>query len=155
MSDIIIRNAFQALASNDHDRISAVLTEDAEWLSPPGNATAVALGATHHMVGRNAIARFFAEDFPRVFGRDVTVAVLGLHADDERGVAEFTMTATLADGHRYSNDYCFVFELRDGLIHRVREYTDTARGHRMLFGEAPQEVPRTVHEPVSPDNQQV
>ncbi|MGW0538447.1 nuclear transport factor 2 family protein [Streptomyces sp. NPDC003032] len=155
MSDIIIQNAFQALASYDHDRISAVLTEDAEWLSPPGNAIATALGATNHMVGRKAIARFFAEDFPRVFVRDVTVTFLGLHADGERGVAEFTMTATLADGHHYSNDYCFVFELRDGLIHRVREYTDTARGHRLLFGEAPQEVPRTGHAPGSPDNQQI
>ena len=39
----IIEVAFQALASNDSDRISAVFTEDAEWLSPPGNATVVAL----------------------------------------------------------------------------------------------------------------
>lgn len=48
------------------------------------------------------------------------------------------MTATLANGNHYINDYCFVFEFRDGLIHRVREYTDTARGHRMTFGSVPQ-----------------
>jgi hypothetical protein len=30
--------------------------------------------------------------------------------------------------------YCFVFELRGGLICRVREYMDTARGHRDVFG---------------------
>jgi ketosteroid isomerase-like protein len=48
---------------------------------------------------------------------------------------EATVTATLANGNRYVNDYCFVFELRDGLISRVREYVDTARGHRMIFGE--------------------
>jgi hypothetical protein len=45
-------------------------------------------------------------------------------------------TATLANGKHYSNDCCFVFELRDGLIHRVREYVDTARAQRMIFGEA-------------------
>jgi ketosteroid isomerase-like protein len=45
------------------------------------------------------------------------------------------MTATLANGNHYANDYCFVFELRGGLIHRVREYMDTARAHRMVFGE--------------------
>lgn len=67
----IIEVAFQALASNDPDRISAVFTEDAEWLSPPGNATVVALKlidhtlkVTNHMVGRKAIVRFWAEDFP-------------------------------------------------------------------------------------------
>jgi len=60
------------------------------------------------------------------------------HADGERVVVEETMTATLANGNHYVNDYCFVFELRDELIHRVREYMDTARGHRMIFGEVPQ-----------------
>jgi uncharacterized protein len=136
MSLNVIQNAFQALASYDPDRISAVFTEDAEWLSPPGNATAVALEATHHMVGRKAIARFFSEDLPRLFARDLAVALHGLHTDGERVTVEATTTATLANGNPYSNDYCFVFELRDGLIHRVREYVDTARAHRMIFGEA-------------------
>jgi len=134
MSHTIIQNAFQALASYDADRISAVFTEDAEWLSPPDNATAAALEATNHMVGRDAIVRFFAEDFPRLFVRDVTVTPRGLHAEGERVIAEATMTATLANGNHYTNDYCFVFELQDGLIHRVREYVDTARGYRMIFG---------------------
>jgi ketosteroid isomerase-like protein len=138
MSLSIVQNAFQALGSHDPDRISAVLTEDAEWLSPPENATAVALEATNHMVGRKAIVRFFAEDFPRLFARDVTVTFHGLQADGARATVEATMTAMLANGNHYSNDYCFVFELRDGLIHRVREYVDTARGHRMIFGEVPQ-----------------
>ncbi|MEH6373186.1 nuclear transport factor 2 family protein [Streptomyces sp. KLMMK] len=138
MSRSIIENAFQALASYDPDRISAVLTEDAEWLSPPGNATVVALGGTHHMVGRKAIVRFFAQDFPRLYARDVTVAFHGFHADGEWAVVETTMTATLANGNHYSNDYCFVFGLRGGLVHRVREYVDTARGLRMVLGEAPQ-----------------
>jgi uncharacterized protein len=135
MSRSTIQNAFQALASNDPDRISAVLAEDAEWLSPPGNATAVALATTHHMVGRSAIVHFFAEDLPRLFVSDLGLAFHGLHVDGNRAVVEATMTATLANGNHYSNDYCFVFELRAGLVHRVREYVDTARGHRMVLGD--------------------
>ncbi|MFJ3926815.1 nuclear transport factor 2 family protein [Streptomyces sp. NPDC090022] len=137
MSQHIIQSAFQAFASNDPDRISAVLSEDAEWLSPPGNATAVALGGSNHMVGREAIVRFFARDFPRLYARDVAVTFRGVHVDGERVAVEAAMTATLANGGHYSNDYCFVIELRDGLIHRVREYVDTARGLRMVFGEVP------------------
>jgi ketosteroid isomerase-like protein len=133
----IVQNAWRAFASHDADRISAVLAEDAEWTAPVGNATAVALEAPSHMVGREAIVRFLCEDFPRLFARDVTVTFHGFHAEGERVVVEETMTATLADGRPYANDYCFVFELRDGLIHRVREYMDTARGHRLLFGELP------------------
>ncbi|MBW5420551.1 nuclear transport factor 2 family protein [Streptomyces sp. BG9H] len=136
MSHRIIQDAFQAFASNDPDRISAVLTEDAEWLSPPGNPTAVALGTTHHMVGREAVVRFFAEDFPRLYARDVALTFRGVHVDGERVAVEAAMTATLASGNRYSNDFCFVVELRDGLVHRVREYLDTARGLRMVAGEA-------------------
>ncbi|MFH9419739.1 nuclear transport factor 2 family protein [Streptomyces sp. NPDC017529] len=140
MSHNIVQNAFQAFASNDPDQISAVLTEDAEWLSPPGNATAAALGRTNHMVGRDAIVRFFAQDFPRLYARDVAVTFHGVLADGERVAVEATMTATLANGNPYSNDHCFVFELRDQLIHRVREYADTARGLRMVFGEVPQQL---------------
>jgi hypothetical protein len=51
----------------------------------------------------------------------------------ERGVSHGLFPSFLAG--LTANDYCFVFELRDGLIHRVREYMDTARGHRMVFGE--------------------
>lgn len=80
--------------------------------------------------------RFFAEEFPRLFARDVDLELHGFHSDGERVTVEAAMTATLADGKHYANDYCFVFELRDGLVHRVREYPDTARGHRVVFGDA-------------------
>ncbi|MCX4749795.1 nuclear transport factor 2 family protein [Kitasatospora sp. NBC_01287] len=131
-----VQHAWKAFASHDADRISEVFTEDAEWLAPPGNATATALDCPSHMVGRAAIARFLAEDFPRLFVSDVNVTFHGFHADGERVIVEETMTATLANGNHYANDYCLVFELRDGLIHRVREYMDTARGHRAVFGGA-------------------
>ncbi|MCI2421883.1 nuclear transport factor 2 family protein [Saccharopolyspora sp. K220] len=122
----------------DADRIAAVFTEDAEWLAPPGNATAVALEAPSHMVGKKAIVRFLAEDFPRLFVADVAVTFHGFHADGEGVIVEETMTATLANGNHYANDYCFVFELQDGLIRQVREYMDTARGQRMIFGDVQQ-----------------
>ncbi|WP_223167591.1 hypothetical protein [Nonomuraea sp. SYSU D8015] len=45
--------------------IAGFFAQDAEWLAPPGNATAAALGATHHMVGREAVVHFLTIDFPR------------------------------------------------------------------------------------------
>lgn len=132
-STTIVRNAWKAFATHDPELIAAVFTDDAEWCAPAHNATAVALGITHHMVGKDTIVRFFTEDFPRLFVSDVEVTFRGFHADGERVIVEETMTATLANGNHYSNDYCLVFELRDGLIHRVREYMDTARGNRMVL----------------------
>jgi ketosteroid isomerase-like protein len=133
MSLSIVQDAFEAFASYHPDRISAVFTEDAEWLSPPGNATAVALDTTNHIVGRKAIVRFFAEEFPRLYVRDVALSFRGIHTDGERITVEATMAAILNNGNPYANDYCFVFELRNGLIHRAREYVDTAREHHMIF----------------------
>ncbi|KAA9162035.1 nuclear transport factor 2 family protein [Amycolatopsis acidicola] len=132
-----VQEAWKAFATHDAEQIAPVFTEDAEWLAPPGNATAQFLGGSHHMIGRAAIARFLADDFPRLFARDVSVDFHAFHADGDRVIVEETMTATLADGHHYENDYCLIFELRDGLIHRVREYMDTARGQAMVFGVSP------------------
>lgn len=130
----IVQDAWRAFASHDPSRIAAFFTEDAEWRAPAGNATAVALKAASHMIGKAAITHFLAIEFPRLFVEDVVVRFRGIYADGESVIVEETMSATLANGNPYSNDYCFVFELRDGLIHRVREYMDTARGNDHVFG---------------------
>ncbi|WP_067468559.1 nuclear transport factor 2 family protein [Nocardia amamiensis] len=130
----IVQSAWRAFAEHDFDRIAAFFTDDAEWLAPARNATAVALGIPSHMIGRATIADFIANGFPRLFAKDVTVTFHGLYAEGDRVIVEETMTATLANGNSYVNDYCFVFELRNGRIHRVREYMDTARGHSLIFG---------------------
>lgn len=131
----LVKQAWRSFSTRDKDLIETFFTRDAEWLAPPGNATAVALGGTHHMVGRDAIVHFLTIDFPRMFVADVAVDFRGFYADGDVVVVEETMQATLAGGNAYRNDYCFIFELRDGLIHRVREYMDTAKGHRMVFGD--------------------
>jgi uncharacterized protein (TIGR02246 family) len=132
----VVQAAWRAFATHDAEQIAAFFTEDAEWLAPAGNATAVALDAPSHMIGRQAITHFLAHEFSRLFVSDVAVDFRGFYVDGDRVVVEETMTATLANGNAYRNDYCFVFELRDGLIRRVREYMDTARGHRDVFGGA-------------------
>jgi ketosteroid isomerase-like protein len=53
----IVLNAWKTFSSRDADRIAALFTDDAEWIAPKGNATAVALGHTDHMIGAQAIAR--------------------------------------------------------------------------------------------------
>jgi hypothetical protein len=92
---------------------------------PTGNATAAALDVPSHRVGRKALAHVIADDFPRPFARDVTITFHGVYVEGDRVIVEETMSATPASGKAYVNDYCCVFELHGGLIHRVREY-----GHR-------------------------
>ncbi len=126
--------AWQAIGSRDPERIAAMFTEDAEWLAPVRDATAVALDGPSHLVGRDQIARMFGSEIWKLFTADVRVDFRGLHADANAVILKQRMSATLRDGNTYENDYCFVLELENGLIRRVREYMDTAKGNRMVFG---------------------
>lgn len=128
-------SVWRAFSTRDVEQIKAVLTEDAEWLAPAGNATAVALGGSSHMVGAAAIANFIARDFGRLFVRDVSIAVAGVFAEGNIVVFEQRLRATLVNGRDYDNLYCFVLEMAGGRARRIREYMDTARGFQMMFGE--------------------
>ncbi len=50
-------------------------------------------------------------------------------------VVEHRLSATLPNGRPYVNDYCFVYEVRDGKVRRIREYMDTRGGWAQVFGE--------------------
>ncbi|MEV4238468.1 MULTISPECIES: nuclear transport factor 2 family protein [unclassified Nocardia] len=132
--DTIIR-AWREFATQDPDRIAAVFAPDAEWLAPPQNATARAIDGTHHLVGRDRIVRFLTREFPTVFVADRSVEFTAIIAEGTTVVVEERMRATLMNGNHYDNDYCFVFELRDGLIHRVREYMDTRRAEELFSAD--------------------
>jgi uncharacterized protein len=132
----VVLAAWQALASRDPRRIAPMFTADAEWLAPNGNATAVALNAPSHIVGRDQIAQTFGKDIWKLFTADVEVEFRGVYGEGDIVIVEHRMRATLANGNAYDNDYCFVFEVEDGLIRRVREYMDTAKGHHMIFASA-------------------
>ena len=137
---------YHAYATRDPARIAACLTEDVVWVAPPGNATQVALGLGRaedagppdgsNALDRDAIADFMAKDFDRLLVADVTDSFTGLHVAGDHVVAEHRMSATLANGRSYVNDYCFVFRVVDGRV-AVREYMDTRGGWVQMFGDRP------------------
>jgi len=137
----IVIEAWKTFATRQPQKIAALFTIDAEWIAPQDNATARALGAPSGFRGNAEIAHFLAVDFGRVFRSDVQTDFRGFYADGGVVVTEMRLRATLEGGAPYDNDYCFVFELKDGLIHRLREYMDTAKGYRMIFGGAPSGAP--------------
>ncbi|WP_227983642.1 nuclear transport factor 2 family protein [Nocardia spumae] len=128
----LVKRAWLEFATADPERIAAVFTPDAEWLAPPDNPTARALDGTNHLVGRDRIVRFLTVEFPAVFVAARSVQFTAVIAEGTTVVVEERMRATLMNGNQYDNEYCFVFELADGLIHRVREYMDTRRAAEMF-----------------------
>ncbi|MEV6426298.1 nuclear transport factor 2 family protein [Nocardia sp. NPDC051463] len=61
----------------------------------------------------DCFADYFADDFPRLFMENVAMTCHGIYAEGDRVIVEHTMSATLANGDPYLNNYCFVFELRE------------------------------------------
>ena len=94
----LVQTAWQTFATRDPEKIAKVFTPDAEWLAPPNNATATALGKTSHMVGAEIIATFLATGFRKLFADNVKIDFRGFYADGETVVVEEHMTATLANG---------------------------------------------------------
>ena len=126
---------WKAFFSRDPERIRGVLTDDVEWVAPRANATAVALGVTDHMVGKEAIVSFLTRDLRRLFSNGMAVEPISTTAEGDRVVFEQMQRATLANGRRYENAYVFIFEMDGERVHRIREYMDTHNGYSMVFGD--------------------
>jgi uncharacterized protein len=127
-----VKNAWRAFASRDAEKIAAALTEDAQWIAPPGNATALALGYSHYVLNRDEIVNFIANDFGRLF-LDTEREFRGFYAEGSTVVVDMRLSAKLPNGGTYANDYVFVCECRDGRVAKMREFMDTLGGHRQLF----------------------
>ncbi|MFK4487052.1 nuclear transport factor 2 family protein [Bradyrhizobium sp. USDA 336] len=130
----VVLNAWNTFSSRDPERIAALFTEDAEWIAPKGNATAIALDHTDHMKGPHQIARFIAQEMHRLFS-NIDIAFRGVYVDGDVVIVEERMRATLPGGKPYENEYCFVFEVVGDRVRQVREYMDTRKGWWMVFNE--------------------
>jgi uncharacterized protein len=133
--DIVI-GLWKSFSARDETQMRNNLAEQAVWIAPGDNATARFLSLPSSMNGRDQIVRFIADHFPRMFTQDVKVDYKGVYADGDTVVVEMTLSATLANGRHYRNEYCFIHKLKDERVVEIREFVDTLNGHRMTFGDA-------------------
>jgi ketosteroid isomerase-like protein len=136
---------YGAYATGDAEKIAGLLHDEVVWTAPAGNATQVALGLGRsedagqprgaNDLDRDAIVAFMAHNFARFFtgaANDFRTVV----AEGEVVVVEHRLSATLPNGRSYVNDYCFVYEVREGKVWRIREYMDTRGGWAQVFGDS-------------------
>ncbi|MBA2675257.1 nuclear transport factor 2 family protein [Ramlibacter sp.] len=137
---------FAAYRSGDPERIAAMLHPQVLWIAPAGNATQVALGLGSaddagaprglNDLDHALIVDFMAHNYARFFC-NVSIEVRLMLAQGDTVVVEHRMTAVLPNGRDYVNDYCFIYEVREGQVWRIREYMDTRGGWAQVFGDAP------------------
>ncbi|MFC3713223.1 nuclear transport factor 2 family protein [Sphingoaurantiacus capsulatus] len=125
-----------AFGSRDADQVRAVLTEDACWLAPRGNATQLALGmAPDALETREGIIDFLVSRFREAFPDGASFDFTNVIADGSTVVFEERMRGRTSTGRDYDNLYCWVFEMKGERVRRIREYMDTLAGYRMFFGD--------------------
>ena len=91
--------------------------------------------------GRCDFQQLAAEVLPQVFGRlDLSQFRFTnwkiVCQDDKRVVGFMDADGPGANGVRYDQRYCHMFELRDGLIREVWEFFDTQIAEKVLFYDA-------------------
>ena len=132
----VVIATWKAFATRDAAQIEACFTEDAVWIVPERNATALAFGRGEvRRMNRQQIASFIANDWRRLFVSDVERDPMGIYSEGDTVVMLQRLRAKLANGRAYDNVYCFVFKVRVGRIGEMREFMDTLSGFRQVFGE--------------------
>jgi len=113
----VVQTFLIALGQGDRDTVDSLLTED---------CIAVCTGTSivSRTRDRREIVRT-ADYFRRTMKDGVRFEILTMTAEDDRVAVESEGFSELSNGVLYNNQYHFLFFLRDGKIHKLKEYMDT------------------------------
>lgn len=122
----IVVEFIEARNAHDHLRATRLLADEVEWR--------VARSAGPPLQGKTAIEALVGGLAGQLFQPStVRREVKRVLADGDAVVVEYTVTGTTLSGTRYVNDYCWIYDVRDGVITRVTSYSDTL-GAKTAFG---------------------
>jgi ketosteroid isomerase-like protein len=125
----LIEDFYRALREGDRPRLIELLAPDAVWI-PPASAPLPRMegaGAIADALGSQIVRQTF--DLSKPFALEVRRIVV----DGDVAVVQQRLTATAkATGAAYDNQYCWIYELRDGRIAVLEEYADTIVAGRAM-----------------------
>ncbi len=121
-SEAVVRRFFEALNTGDLEKIRPNVHPEATW-TPMGKTIP---GAGVHK-GRKGIVDEFLGPIRGLFvDGDPKNEINTLFSKGGMVLAETHGTGTFRNGKTYDNRYCWVVEVRDGMVFAIREYMDTA-----------------------------
>ncbi|MFT7650780.1 MAG: hypothetical protein ACI8Y4_005555 [Candidatus Poriferisodalaceae bacterium] len=124
----LIQQYYKVLPKGDADAIANLLTDDCEWVPP----TAAPLEG---IVGKTEVAAMFSGPLVKDtfdLSKPFDLTVRSMIVDCNTAVVQQRLTATAKNGKAYENEYCWVYECRDGKIARMEEYADTLLAGRVM-----------------------
>jgi uncharacterized protein len=130
----LILEYFETIGGQRSDRpIGDFFAADVVWQVPQSNPMVV----PNTVRGHAAVMALMASGVGVYKPGSLRIDLQRVIADEQHVVAQFTLTAQLANGNDYINHYCFVFSIDAGKINGVWEYLDTLYQWRQgAFGAA-------------------
>jgi uncharacterized protein len=125
----LIDDFYVALQKGDRARLLEILDPDAVWIPPAAAPIERTEGAQAIVdaLGGNIVREMF--DISQPFGLEIRRTVV----DGDVAVVQQRLTATAkATGAAYDNQYCWVYEFRDGKMTVLEEYADTIVAGRAM-----------------------
>ncbi|MFB0612031.1 nuclear transport factor 2 family protein [Aurantiacibacter poecillastricola] len=116
----LVLDFFEVLSSGDLEKLRGFYHDKSTW-EPKVKDIA---GSGRH-VGMDIIDKFLAPVRGMFEPGDPKVHVQTMFSAGDFVCVESRSTGKTADGKVYENDYCWVFEVRDGKIDAMREYMDS------------------------------
>jgi uncharacterized protein len=125
----VVQDYYSALRKCDRTRLMELLAPDAVLIPPPSSSAPrreSAEAIVDLLCGGSTKETF---DFSKPFNLEIRRVV----ADGDIAVVQQHLTATAkATGNAYDNQYCWVYEVRDGRIAVMEEYADTVVAGRAM-----------------------
>ena len=117
----LVTNFWNAFSKGDIKAAFALLSDEISWLIP-GNLP----NLSGLRQGKAEILNF-ARGAAKMFPGGLKSEIHRIYGDGNTVLIEMTNRGKLFNGRDYDNEYCFVFEVEEGKIRRVREYVDTQK----------------------------
>jgi uncharacterized protein len=116
-----VTRTWTAFGTGDIKGAFANMDDNVSWLIP-GNLP----GVSGLKKGKDEILKFMS-GVGGVFPEGIKSEFRRVYCDGDTVIVELTNRGKASNGKQYENEYCFVFELENGKVRRIREYLDTQK----------------------------
>ena len=114
----LITRTWQLIVKGDADAALANMSDEISWVIPGHLANVSGLKR-----GKDDVRKFIA-GIKTAFPEGLKPEIRKVHAAGETIIVELTNRGKAFNGKDYENEYCFIFEIENNKIRRIREYVD-------------------------------